>query len=181
MALEKPPTSALTAIHPRHAQLIGEITAEFGRLDIYFGYLFAHIIQINPGLGHVIFHTPNEYFTRVELLENLMVSMFFKTSAPRKTYGALIKRFRNLVDKRHRLIHDIYGIDKETGKPVRRAAPFIKKHQKLPFPEHELEDLKHNIIQLTADVMRALPKEPPVPLTPTSSWPGKSPEPHPPD
>jgi hypothetical protein len=68
-----------------------------------------------------------------------------------KRVGTIAKRARSLIDKRHRMIHEYWGVDTETGMPSRTTIPRKVSKTKRPVPLAELTGMVGEIRQLMTD------------------------------
>jgi hypothetical protein len=156
MTSPESPISSLIESHPQHVGPIGELAVEFNSMDVILGWFFGFVCNIDNQLAHIIFHTPRAYFTRVEMLENAIDNQFTSDSQPYKTAKGIAARYRKVIDKRHRLIHDTWGTDHE-GAPVRRSLPYLIRHEPTPVEQNDLKRLLADMRALTAEVYDLLP------------------------
>ena len=79
------------------------------------------LLHIGEEVARTVYLTPRVAIGRVEILEN--VAELSVTNDLAKQVSNVTKRARTLVEKRHRMMHDYWGVDIETGMPSRMAIP----------------------------------------------------------
>jgi hypothetical protein len=85
------------------------------------GDLLAALLVLPTALGQQIYLTPRAAIGRVKIIENVVDMIFVEGSKGRKLVESLLKRAKNLIGKRHELIHNAWGTAKEYSK--RSEAP----------------------------------------------------------
>jgi hypothetical protein len=142
--------------HPRHVNAIGMISIENANLDLMFGVLLARVLGVPAEIGQALYLTPRSAMGRIEMLENVARLAFpiHRTDdldpAPRAALEttnvvrqkdvqrvlALAKRARSIINKRHSIIHDAWGLQQDTSEVARRphkpdAIPLVVSLQSL--------------------------------------------------
>lgn len=151
--------------HPEYVRAIGMISVENANLEHSLATLFCRVAFISLGIGHAIYLTPKSSLARIEILEKA-------TKVALAPYGhephrkklksasirveAIIKRAKKLIGKRHGIIHDAWGVSKETGDVQRYVLGFPQR--KSPIKIAELERTVSEFRDLIGEV-RALSRE----------------------
>ena len=93
---------------PEHLQAIGMISIENGRLEIALAGLFGVILRVSKNLSHAIYFTPRAAALRIGILEASAKVKFATQKDIFNKIRGLAKRSRNLIQKRHDIIHDAW-------------------------------------------------------------------------
>jgi hypothetical protein len=155
---------------PDHVRAIGMISIENGNLEDAMGALFSRVIMVNLRVGLSVYMTPKAAIPRIEILENAAKTVFRDRGADEqkeRLAGALKNvlnicgRAKSLVGKRHRIVHDGWGVDHET-REVQRFAPGSWKGEQVSLSELEviIKDYRH-LIDDTLDFAEELRAHPP--------------------
>jgi hypothetical protein len=118
-----PPHQTILERFPDHAKAIGIISVEMANLDIFLGEMLGGILRVAPKVGSTIYLTPHSAFGRIEILERVANLVMVKDSHGLKHINSLAGRARTLINKRHSLIHDAWGMRAETGQVHRMKLP----------------------------------------------------------
>jgi hypothetical protein len=140
-----PPFRSSMEGFPDHVKAIGMINIEVGNLDIFLGFLFAAILRITPWVGKEIFLTPKSAFGRLDLLKTAINEMIEDKSDGRKMLESIHGRALGIVDRRHKMIHDSWGINRD-GTVVRQ--PIRGNVEMTPVPLKELEKMISDVRNL---------------------------------
>lgn len=146
--MSKPPFQSVLERFPDHVKAIGMISVEVANLDIHLGFLFSVILRIPYNVGREIFLTPKSASARLELLETAFRGMIVDGSVGRKHLETIHKRAANIINKRHSMMHDSWGMNEE-GLVVRGS---IRNNEKTPVPLNELEKVIADIRSLIQDI-----------------------------
>jgi hypothetical protein len=149
--LKLPPYQSPLEKRPRYTRAIGMITVEITNLEIIFGEMLSVLLHIPPDTGRTIYLTPRASGARIEILENVRDLVLVKNGKPYGAITSLIKRARNIFNRRHAMIHDSWGIRKKQvhRRKVPWAAGTVGEHIKLIA----LNDLIRDIRVLSTDAM----------------------------
>ncbi len=104
--------------HPKHVHAIGMIAIEMGNLDPMLGELLGALLHVDRDMGRIIYQTPRAAMGRIDLLGNVAERAI---KDPRVT--GVIKRAKSVTQKRHEMIHDIWGLDETTSAPRDASNP----------------------------------------------------------
>jgi hypothetical protein len=118
-----PPHQTILERFPDHAKAIGIISVEMANLEIFLGEMLGGILRVDPKVGSTIYLTPRSAFGRLEILKRTANLVLVKDSPGLKHMNSLIGRAKTLIDKRHELIHDAWGMRAETGQVHRMKLP----------------------------------------------------------
>jgi hypothetical protein len=145
--------------YPDHVRAIGMISIENANLESMLATLFSRMLFIHPRVGHAIYLTPKSAIARIEIFENAAKAALrpqgtaehksqLRTALTRAQ--RIATRARTLVGKRHGIIHDSWGVDKETGHVER--SPLNSWDATKPVPLATLQQLIDEFRQLIDDV-----------------------------
>jgi hypothetical protein len=129
-----PPFQSVLERFPDHVKAIGMVSVEVANLDIHLGYLFAEILRIPGNVGEEIFLTPKSAFGRLDLLNTAVEQMMEDKSVWKKHLKNIHKRAASIINHRHSMIHDSWGINVH-GSVVRRS--IRGDSEKIPVPLKE--------------------------------------------
>jgi hypothetical protein len=137
-----PPFQSSMERFPDHVKAIGMISIEVGNMDIFLGYLFAAILQIDGSVGKEIFITPNSATARLTLLETAIKEVLVDESEGKRLLLSIHKRAWNIVEKRQKMMHDSWGVNVE-GMAVRQ--PIRGRGKMTLVPLAQLETMNSDI------------------------------------
>lgn len=142
--------------HPEHVQAIGMISIEMANLEIMLGELLAALLHVAPAFGRIIYLTPHAALGRLAILENVTAAHLVEKTEGRTYIDKIIKRTRAVIGKRHKYIHDSWGVSlDDPTKIVKQSLPFDHKDTPAePIHINELTGLVTDIRELTDDVRR---------------------------
>lgn len=138
----KPSFRSVLEHHPEHVKAIGMISIEMGSLDVTLGDLLGALLHIAPELGRIVYLTPRSGFGRLELLKNVAEKSL---SSPQ--VSKVFSRAKALMQKRHEIMHDTWGVDAETRKPSRQKT----KGQHVLVELSDLQNMVRDIRDLITD------------------------------
>jgi len=157
--------------YPEHLSLIGSIITETVYLEWVLSGLFARMMGLSFKVARAIYLTPKSETARLEILQNASKALFEEKSAKRaaptlqkqkdaakKEVQSLIKRSQNIINERHRLVHDLWeerdALAESCGDPLKRRRIDAEKLHEKP-KEISIDDLKSlhcDIEKLIGDV-----------------------------
>jgi hypothetical protein len=154
-----------------HVRAIGMISIENGNLEDVMGALFSRVIMVSLRVGIAIYSTPRVAIGKIEILEKAAKAAYrlHGTDEQRRRLMLAQKRVLNicsratkLVGKRHRIIHDGWGVDEEAGVVQRyTSGKFIPENVSLSTLQTIIEDYRRLIDDAfaLADELKAHPPQ----------------------
>lgn len=109
--------------HPDHVRAIGMISIEMANLDYMLGGFLGALLHIDEEIARTVYLTPRVAIGRVEIIENVIHYSVQPETELFERVDGIKKRVRALIGKRHRMIHDYWGVDIKTKMPSRMAIP----------------------------------------------------------
>jgi hypothetical protein len=172
------PLNTVLVDHPEYLTAIGLITVEMSNLEIALGEMLGALLHIDRTISRTIYLTPQSAFGRFNVLENAVAVALTKGMDPRNKVERIIGKAKSYMGKRHKLVHDGWGRDKDTKEIYQLPFP-VTGAPNIPRPINELKDLVLNIQALTGET-RQLTEEmygdwPPYtnPVSPKQAPPGQ--------
>ncbi len=156
-----PPYQSPLEGYPDHVAAIGMISVEMANLDFMLGGLLGALLHIDMEIARTIYLTPRVAIGRIEILEHVIKASVQSNTEMFKEVDGIRKRARSLIDKRHRMIHDYWCVDVETGAPSLLTLPKRSEEGGRPVPLPELKSMIRDIRRLATDaidLMRAFYK-----------------------
>jgi hypothetical protein len=164
--------------HPKHVNAIGMISIENANLDLMFGVFLARVLGVPAEIGQALYLTPKSAMGRIEMIENVGKLAFpiHRTDdldpEPRAALEstnvirlkdvqrvmALTKRARSIINKRHSIIHDAWGLQQDTSEVARRPLPIKLDAIPQPVSLHSLTEIIRDI-RAAIDDVRELARE----------------------
>jgi hypothetical protein len=159
--------------HPKHVHAIGMISIEQANLDVMLSDLLAIILDVPRHLGQAVFLTPNSATARIQILKNVAKVAFPTYSLAgvgndllevtketnqsrehdRKRVEAIARRANAIVGKRNNIIHEVWGLNRDTLAVERRPLPMLPSTRKTLVPIQQLTDLIRDIRQLVTETV----------------------------
>jgi hypothetical protein len=156
---------------PEYVRAIGMISILNAGLEHSLATLFSRMLSINVGVGHAIYLTPKSALARVEILQNAArVALGQRGDAEHqrklklalRRVNAIADRAKKLIGKRHGIIHDAWGVDKETGNVHRHELGFPSRKTPIPIADlNRIVDDFRKLISDTRTLSRDFQKSPP--------------------
>jgi hypothetical protein len=148
------------ASYPNHLRAIGMFVAEFNVLEMSLGEFLGSLLHIDKENGKILYLTPHTGYGRISILENLASDgkhLFKKDSASQKDLLALLTRARKAMDRRHKIVHDSWGVASNSVQSLvaRQSMPFLSGRSFTPVPLNDLRRYITDLRNLIQDV-RAL-------------------------
>ena len=137
--------------HPEHVMAIGMISVELANLDGHFSTLLAMLLNVEPKIGQQLYFAPRAATVRIEMVSQVADGLSRRNPAAAKKVKSLTKRARNIVDKRHKYIHDAWGVTSD-GKVVRASLPTWRAKKKHLVPLSELNTVVNDIRMLVKEI-----------------------------
>lgn len=137
--------------HPEHVAAIGMIAIEMGNLDFMLGGLLGALLHIDMEIARTIYLTPRVALGRIEILENAIKTSVQPNTDMFREVDGIRKRARKLIDKRHTMVHEHWGVDIATGIPSRQRIPHRTEPASTPVPIHELRNMIRDIRRVATD------------------------------
>ena len=155
------PSSTIPMVHspleyyPEHVRLVGMISIEMANMDYTLASLLGSLLHIDEEIGRTLYLTPRVAIGKLEMLGNTITASVRAGSERDKQLRDLLAKARSIIQKRHEMIHDFWGVDEETGHPSRISLPTRPTKPKRLAPINELEDMVTQIrtIMTTADFL----------------------------
>jgi hypothetical protein len=144
--------------YPDHVKAIGMISIENANLENVMAALFSAACDIPLRLGLVIYLTPKSARARLDVFRKATkVALRQRGESEqrerlKKTFqrvDAIALRVEKLTGKRHDIIHDLCGIDADTGDVQRSPMAFRGEDVSIPLPS--LTELVKQMRQLIDD------------------------------
>lgn len=138
------------------------ISIENANLELALGELLARVLHIRTEIGESVYLTPRSAFARLEIFEAAAKAglrpkregdRFYENEEAKAAALArvlsIVGRAKNVVDRRHKVIHDAWGIMDETGEVFR--APLPPRENETHEPISTLRSLIRDLRQLISD------------------------------
>jgi hypothetical protein len=147
-----------------YVQAIGMISIENANLEMALSDLLAAVLHLRRDVGRAIYFRPHAAILRVEILEAAACSYLrpkrpgdrFYENEPAKAealkhVGSIVGRAKSVIGRRHKVIHDAWGIEDTTGEVRRSALPLVGEGE--PAPIHTLNNLIKDTRKLIVDAV----------------------------
>lgn len=93
--------------HPDIVKAIGMVTIESSVLDLMIGRMLGGILGIEEAFSTAIYLTPKSAFARIEMIKNAINE--YEENDEIQTIRRVLKRVKAITNKRHAIIHSLYG------------------------------------------------------------------------
>jgi len=108
------------------------ISVEMANLELFLSELLGAVLRMNLYLSQILYLTPRAAIGRLAILENI-VEAAMKPTEGRKQIESLVGRAKEVIGKRHNIIHDTWGVRQEHKGVHRIALPMISKPKPVPI------------------------------------------------
>jgi hypothetical protein len=193
---------------PEYVRQIGMVSIENANLEMALAELLGRALALPQRIARAVYFAPKAATARLDVFDAAVEAALGvrkkKDEAPSALdqqkadalaqIDKLAKRARKLVYKRHKVIHDAWGVSEETGGVIRAELPVDPDDEGTPAPAAELKTLIRDTRILISEIkqwadyyrghpptmadMRLSPPDKSPPQTP-AELPAGSPEPHP--